>query len=985
MARKGKLLCSYPGPAISIPSEIFENSAFQKEFASFITQMNRDILDSAAMTTKAKSTVVEERDVASPRYITELLTGILRGMGQVEKVTRIRKRIGDDVLWKDARIPWRRSPVWLLIRVVIQTSLFHEAGRNRDYKSFMIYLMARILRMCLKNEFSSELLYCFRAKVSRRLYKLRSLVPPFVLQKLSEVSSEIEQVLRNRWLLIQKQQSESPVWAPRDLDFVADTCLSLTNSRAYLCSILQNNGSSASSSAFSPAHPDRYFAFHQFCDAGLPTVPPNEIAIMLADFEMAVQHDIDDWVAANLGQASSSTKIASCIKQYSSLALTIYDGNPENQSTMLLTVFELWVALDRIVVKRIPLLADYSPEVPLHILQKLLLRRRESLHRLARIQVYLRRRHEGSSQQPIFTDEATPSSFPVRAFRSSPSLQQMKIRIENDATAARQQKYDELAQKNETYHNLLAESDNLGHQYQLKESGKNAHKKKKCRKCSLKSMATKMKIDPYEWPLPSEPLVAQLVVFELRCPKPFAHWRSMTYYILHDICMTTHQNPAEVRIRLDEYPALQKYCAEGHGHGIVLASSTKSFHQTHYKSAALPSTESRVCVQNGLTFRLLDSSRQAWAAITFEDCSVAPRCVLEISSSSPYRVLQSTVETPFYSSNQAVADQSECPKELNLHEFIAFATLRSGPELQWLNIARELRAKALSFHTIEVHTLIVHTAWQVGPLSPTGDWMWHAPLRLASFSLILLEELEDLMTTVEANWLEAISVRTITVLAGRLLASASDQHVVGRALRLMRKARDTTYRWTIQLAQNLQSSEDESQIRDLQLRVIETAATCRGAYDVDSYHFTELLSSAEDLSILIECGFLIQDNTPASDTAGLDHHLVMLLDRDRRFAHIIEPLLHRRVQQTPEGLHRAVHKVWNSYRPGSHWQTLPNANERWLVTFTGAEANFGSQEVHVNLLGGQLLVEGRPLGRLPRNILNHPIYRRVLGAVSISC
>ncbi|KAH7917297.1 hypothetical protein BV22DRAFT_939050, partial [Leucogyrophana mollusca] len=61
MGTVGKLLCSYPGPAIAVPHEVVDDPNFRAELANFLYHMNQDILDSAASTTKAGSTVVEER------------------------------------------------------------------------------------------------------------------------------------------------------------------------------------------------------------------------------------------------------------------------------------------------------------------------------------------------------------------------------------------------------------------------------------------------------------------------------------------------------------------------------------------------------------------------------------------------------------------------------------------------------------------------------------------------------------------------------------------------------------------------------------------------------------------------------------------------------------------------------------------------------------------------------------------------------------
>jgi hypothetical protein len=227
MGAKGKLLCSYPGPAISIPFEIVNDLAFRGELASFLVQINADILDSAATTTKANSPIVEEGDTAHPRYITQLLTGILRGTGEVAEVTRIQKRIADDVLWKDVKKPWRRFSLWLVIRVVLQTSLHQEGGVHIEYKSFMVFMMARILREVLNEGFTSNFLFRMRGKISRRLYKLGSAAPGFVVQTVQKVAQMTANIVQERWSKVQNAQAILSRWVPDDLDISADTHLSL--------------------------------------------------------------------------------------------------------------------------------------------------------------------------------------------------------------------------------------------------------------------------------------------------------------------------------------------------------------------------------------------------------------------------------------------------------------------------------------------------------------------------------------------------------------------------------------------------------------------------------------------------------------------------------------------------------------------------------------------------------------------------------------
>ncbi len=54
-----------------------------------------------------------------------------------------------------------------------------------------------------------------------------------------------------------------------------------------------------------------------------------------------------------------------------------------------------------------------------------------------------------------------------------------------------------------------------------------------------------------------------------------------------------------------------------------------------------------------------------------------------------------------------------------------------------------------------------------------------------------------------------------------------------------------------------------------------------------------------------------------------------------------------------------------------------------MTTTTIADEGQQAQEVHLNLLTGSLLINGKPLGRLPRNITAHPLYARTFGSVSL--
>ncbi|KIK36544.1 hypothetical protein CY34DRAFT_16314 [Suillus luteus UH-Slu-Lm8-n1] len=515
MGAKGKLICSYPGPAITVPDTNIDATC-PAELANFLAHMDQDVLDAAATRTKARSTVREERDTTHPRYITELLTGILRGLGSIADVPRIRKRIGDDVLWDSAKLPWRRSPLWLVIRVALQTTLERSALGRTTYKSFMLFFMARLTTLVLDHKLSNDILHFMSAKMARRLFKLGSSASPELSQMVSTVTGDVRSVLEERWESVQDAQRVSPPWAPETLRVLQDTRLSLNTSREYIRQALQNQHSSPKTTPFSFSDRARG-TIDDFLDGAasfLVAAHAVEPYLALADFETAVGSGIDDWVACVPLQSSDSAcvSIEACASAYSSRALKAYEGNAENLSVMLLTLFELWVAMDKIVVGQIPLLAEYSPEIPLTLWECLLIRKASGLDRLKTLHGYLRARHcRASSRLSAFSLTKDDKSFAARYFHQSSELQSLKVRIESDGRTQREEKLMELRTLNEMYTDLETRAASLSHAYGVICGGL-AYQPRRCACCRFGLEMEMLTITVPVWALPVVVVVVAAVL-----------------------------------------------------------------------------------------------------------------------------------------------------------------------------------------------------------------------------------------------------------------------------------------------------------------------------------------------------------------------------------------------------------------------------------------------------------------------------------------
>ncbi|KAF8270964.1 hypothetical protein EI94DRAFT_648803 [Lactarius quietus] len=972
VSTKGRLLCSYPGPAIQVSPEIFFSERFLRELASFLIQMDVDILDSIPTTVKAGCTIPEVRESADPRYISMLLVGILRGFGQPASVDRITKRIGDEALLKRAHKPWRRSPLWLVIRVTLQTSLESDI-----YKTFILFFHVFLIQICVQRGYPSETLHFMRVKMARRLSKLGPSVSDEVYQVVYNVAKKTETLLQEQWSSFQRSRSVSLALHPKELDVVSDSILTLDNSRPYLVKALHPTHHNYSPKQFSPSHRRRLANtdnFVLFLGGGLAAAVAEDNRAALADFELSVERYLDNWVDASQHDDNAPDVIASCIEEYFSIARDIY-VNAEDNSVMILTVMDLWMALDKLTIIQCPLLGSYSPEIPKDFLHPLLLHRSGSLQRAMLIEKYILQRYEGASfTTPIFSDDVTESSFAVQYFRTSQRLQQLYVSIAQHASEERVQKLNELNSRNQEWHSLSNIASWMSHTYSTGEDGTMIHQSSHCEKCCTTRSANTLRIDIHEWPLPQDSGKIQLVMFELSPPRAFSTWREVTYRILCNIGSPSASVEADQpKLFLDTFSGLKHWTVRHSYHRITIASTTTSFRdQSHYRAVRIPAHGSQILLNNALSFKLFDYNTKSWAGKPFIGSTIASFCTPPIPVSSPYNKIHTFVSGTHHTSNEVIAAQADCPPELSPHEYMAYSGLRSGPRLQWLNIARELASPSLSFRREEVHTLITQAAWDIGP-SLDGVRECHIDLGIPSFGWTLLHELEGLLGRIEANWLEEVTVRSIALLTSRLLSSAGDPDICQRVYALLRRARNVAHKWINELGSKLETTDDETARTNLRQRLCTLAATCFSTYDVCLEHVPWTLSSDRDIAIAVHCAVIVHDNTPSILE---DEYLIRLLNRHRRLLHFLEPSLRETVQSNPSGFDHGLTSLWSGFcrQTSSNWHVLPSPNSRWISCVVE-----GGQEVHYNLLTGQLLIGGDPFGRLPQEIIEHATYASVLG------
>ena len=111
----------------------------------------------------------------------------------------------------------------------------------------------------------------------------------------------------------------------------------------------------------------------------------------------------------------------------------------------------------------------------------------------------------------------------------------------------------------------------------------------------------------------------------------------------------------------------------------------------------------------------------------------------------------------------------------------------------------------------------------------------------------------------------------------------------------------------------------------------------------------------------------------------------MLLEQNCRLSLVLEGDLRDAIRASDVGVDRAIQVVWPGYRPSLHqWVPLQSPNSWWLVNKTAHIGEKRSQTVHVNIIDGSLLVDGKQIGNpsvLPSDITSSPMYCELFSEV----
>ncbi|KAL3475090.1 hypothetical protein BJX99DRAFT_259703 [Aspergillus californicus] len=991
----GRLIRDFPGPAIAIDVAIFKEPGLRRTLAQTLAKMSHQPFPGTKpKIRKAKQKHDEDRDTTHPKMVTEFLMAALRPLCSSIDTLQIRKNTREEVNWHNSRSPWRRSPLWLFLRVILQLVFRRLSGGgcvDDFYKHFMVYFMTYLLQTSAE-ETSSEGVYLMNAKVARRLLKLELPKEPSWFPSVQQTLTRANQIIQCRWTNIMgKNSCDSDKLSLAKLDFASDIQCAFPSLDQLIQEIKNRKSGRSTATAFQPKP-----QLLEYKSSDLPMDPDTSSTYYqpynLAAFEEWVALHLDAWMEHHQQEQFTCSRLGRLITRYHHAASSLYKENPEALSVMLLTVLELWVACDKSAVLAHRMLSEYDPCVPFDCFQPLLLPFKSQMLRLAQAEAYLQRRqvtvrNRGSG---IFCDFGKPTCFSVRFFNQSEEHRLLHERIIKRASQDRAQKKQELHEKQQKYRQLKAlakqtECQNVevivDHEFGFRETRHSST----CTRCSYETQAKIIAIDCHEWPLSTDDLKARSTVFELRVVEPFRSWRDTTLFFLLDVLKVKYTNIQRPRaeFRPRGYRGLSDFIPVVEGdQRIGLLSQDKPHTRTHRKNKPIVSvTESDICLNNGLNFQYFDNTLGCFLANFETSLETTTLCTYRLpeQSSSLQRFLFRPPTAPNgLSPNTVIASQFADPTHIPLEEYRALAVLPLGLEIQWQNILLELSVPSVDFKKSETEIFFRQIINQAGPQQPgTCLRQGHAILDDPGFTATLLGRIEEVAERIRENWEMIQGLSSLISLVLRVLSLSSSTHIRNLCVSQLKGLRQTALRWVRIIRERASKANNDAQRNALISKSVHVALVCTETFNVED--LKSMLSVPSDLAIYVQCCMIVWNghrslSLESTPLFKILYHRYQMLNYRCHSVLAAEVVHHRN-----PGLDQATQEFWAAYRAGSYWTKASDEAGYWLMTRFTADMTDEVIVVHYNLLTGEFLVDGLPLARLPLDYECHKTHGRLFG------
>lgn len=826
--------------------------------------------------------MVEIRNVADPMYVSKWLLAFLTNK-ESEDVSgqdfpKVVKKIRDDVIFKGGNLPFRRSGLWMAMKVALRLNLETEFERdtaNSVYKIIQIHLTSRMCEYLLSDAYrtiDAGLAMQMLAKVARKIDKLAThlerSVDKFEFASLynSVTSNSKEVILKVRWAVnnqfnkLDSFDRREAFLEPLDkMNFRRDSIHTIPSLRTYIETRLRSSKSPSVNCLQEPQpilrHRSNLLSFPNFEFTAAATEV--NLSLLLADVEI--------WVLENCSKCTTENALSlrDLAVKYGTAAKKHYVDDPLGGSRMILTILQIIRTLDQIATDEYPLLEEHHSGINPKIIEDLLLPSRSQLQIATKLESYFERRNSETTFPALNAEKTvTDESFAYRYAETDSEMVDLRQTILELETAKVEEKMAEVNRARLQIQQWKEEAKDLEHEfikiwstYQFQ--FRTVHDRN-CKLCRLTKKWTKYSVGIYERSIRNEEHCQYAIVFELLIPTEISCLRDVLQFAAEEFFFSAKSaNELSIRGNWIDYEQISWH-GEEWDRRVNLGSTCLLYMKSHYTKKMHPdSDDSEFVVNNGYNCVYYAAPANIEVFNDVKKQSIKRFCTFHVELSSPYRNLQWTLSNTDHSQNEVLASQSNCPIELTLSEYVAFGSLRAdGHRLQMRNIYRALVTETLSFEKESVAALIFQALWQAGPKSK-NNWIREAHEDLADdvFASEMLELLSKYLSSQQDNWKHPLKMMITILIATRIVELNDNDTVLATAVNVLLFSRAICDDWMgrIQAAKSACDCRELDQIQSLRTNMVDAGICSALTFHVNPKLkiFPQLFQSMTTKSALI--------------------------------------------------------------------------------------------------------------------------------------
>ena len=950
----------------------------------------------------------ETREVPISHYVCQWWIKQFRGVhidNQVNTSVSFKKKHRDQIRYKSSAFPFRRSGLWMTIKVVFQSILTKRLGNIGTiiYKLLITNFLTDFISTRQKIIKSPDLLiYCLR-KIVRRLNKIEVLlssidsndINPWIENIREETKQKIDRITPNLdWQKSiekdQKQHMQKLQLNPNSQEIYQHSCQKLkdhlnknhsSNSKRQLYDRYDYNHWTLTNAAHEDDELPRISALTNHGD--------DAMGIALARVEIWVQTCLEQWISRSLVSTNGYKcfeNLQSFYEDYQCAALDFYYSNNQSTDPIGYSRFIL-TSLTIICLIHIKLCGDtrferlrlHAIRIPhlMNLLEFLVLPNCDDMIRARNLYDYFLEFSEKPYPdllRDIDSQDAFGVHFAEQSVEINENLQKIQEQVEQDKI----NKTEEINSAIEKYNELMKKVNDLKCECETT----TIIYYRKCNRCTMEKEAQNIKVNIYECPIPTERRSALAVMFELQMPNEIRHYRDILWQFVNRPKPNPSNNMYEWLKSRPHQSKLGQYFKGSPNCKVKLVSTTKSITESHYSAPrpVMSTSMEEYFYEDIMKVQITPTKLNEFQ----DEC----RTLTPQLTDSNYKDLQFSIDNTEFVQNRVIAILTKCSLKLKSAEFVEFGSFRSGHRLQWWNLLSILELDSLSMDEESVVILITHALLQYGPVTTDRKsliYSWcpesHQQLLEDHFVDELIMRLDRHLKDCECNWQNELMLVIITIIVMRVFTICNSTRK-DQMTNLVLKCRRTSEKWIELISKTIQnsSSSDSDQMNALRDKIVIIGITNLLTYSIYTESINTLVLSKQDVISLLTIATTVHDNSILNKKAVSMSVFMRNLMRYSEYVLLsIHPIISKLLQESSyESLNEFCAIHWAVVR------TKGAMNGKWKKRNTDIydgwyDGEYESNKLSIDCLRGRFFVNKMTIGFLPDRITSDELFRRVFG------